>query len=162
MRRLGTIWRIGGEGEISSRRCVDRCRVVFTLILSVISVSTPRMSVLWRPFATSFKPSTLTYRHRVVPIGCRRCIASVAPNAGEGPLAGLCVLDMTRVLAGVRWTYLAAYSARLIKSCLAILHADPWRPRVCQMIPVPDLVWRAHALTYHSSDHNVALAVLIL
>jgi hypothetical protein len=65
------------------------------------------MSLLRRPFAASLKPSALTYRHRVVPIGCRRCIASAAPNAGEGPLAGLRVLDMTRVLAGVCFTYLA-------------------------------------------------------
>jgi hypothetical protein len=114
-RRLGTIWRTVGEGKNKFTKMFGQVHGgFFTLILLVISASTPRMSVLWRPFATSFKPTTLTYRHRVVPIGCRRYIASVAPNTGEGPLAGLRVLDMTRVLAGVRWTYLAAYSARLI------------------------------------------------
>ena len=36
----------------------------------------------------------------------RRCLASVATTNAEGPLAGMRVLDMTRVLAGVSFKML--------------------------------------------------------
>jgi hypothetical protein len=97
-----------GEGKLANKSVKTGAEYFLPLVLPVVSGSKIRMSALWRPLSTSFKPSNLTYRHLVVPTGCRRSIASVAPNAGEGPLAGLRVLDMTRVLAGVRRIYVPA------------------------------------------------------
>jgi hypothetical protein len=42
----------------------------------------------------------------------RRCFASIASTKGDGPLAGIRVLDMTRVLAGVRGVVLDMIPSR--------------------------------------------------
>ena len=61
-----------------------------------------RMAVAGKASGLCLRLSKDVLRYSSRPIGRRRCFASVATPTGEGPLAGLRVLDMTRVLAGVR------------------------------------------------------------
>ncbi len=63
------------------------------------------MAVARRALAPLLKSGRDTLTRPGKPIGGRRCFASVASSTSEGPLAGLRVLDMTRVLAGVCTTF---------------------------------------------------------
>jgi hypothetical protein len=60
---------------------------------------------------------------------CRRCLASIAPEKGKGPLAGIRILDMTRVLAGVGCFEPCCLTSRSLP-IKAILHSDARRLRV--------------------------------
>lgn len=69
-------------------------------------------------------------------IGRRRALATAASNSDTLPLAGIRVLDMTRVLAGVSPTYSPCHKSISLPTNMstALLHPNPWRPRVCYII----------------------------
>lgn len=51
-------------------------------------------------------------------------------DAASLPLAGIKVLDMTRVLAGVSCSETTPSGAQWLTCCTALLHPNPGRPRV--------------------------------
>jgi hypothetical protein len=69
----------------------------------------------------------------------RRCIATIGPEKGKGPLAGVRVLDMTRVLAGVgpqailfMYEFILILYSRIARRCWEILGKLKLRYRAIQ------------------------------
>ena len=74
---------------------------VLRVLIEVFHLKMAPSRALARVLGTVAIPVRSQIRHPVK----RRCLASVATTNGEGPLAGIRVLDMTRVLAGVSFFY---------------------------------------------------------
>lgn len=66
-------------------------------------------------------------------------MADVADDDMTLPLKGLKVLDMTRVLAGVRFAFPVELKDRLTLF-LALLYADIRRLRVCRQLKLPHYI----------------------